>query len=263
MNALQARIAAAKASAANMTAPGAAGGDYEPPAEGLANVRLCGYVELGIHKEHNKDKNKDELVNKVRLIFEVSGAKWPARDTDDGPVPIRIYRDLRLSNNEKATIVKLFTKMNKENPIGATNIMDYLDVGMRMKIVHNKKEKGTFANLEYESVTGPFREGEDGSMVPVTVAPLLGPVLLFTWGDTDLDGWNSLFVAGEWPERKDDDGKVTRPAASKNVLQNLIKSAVNFDTHPLAAAINSGATASEQAEMDEAMGIQPQRAAVD
>ena len=45
--------------------------------------------------------------------------------------------------------------------------------------------------------------------------------------------WASLFIEGAYPERKDDKGVVTAPAKSKNVFQDTIKRAVNFQGSPM------------------------------
>jgi hypothetical protein len=53
--------------------------------------------------------------------------------------------------------------------------------------------------------------------------------------------WDSLFIDGEYPERKDEKtGAVISPAKSKNVIQNKIRSAKNWATSPLSAIVAAG-----------------------
>ena len=55
-----------------------------------------------------------------------------------------------------------------------------------------------------------------------------------------MEQWGGLFVEGEYPERKNDKGEVTAPAKSKNVMQNKIKSAVNFIGSPIHTLLVAG-----------------------
>jgi len=79
-----------------------------------------------------------------------------------------------------------------------------------------------------------------GAQVSIPVGPPLTDVKAFIWDIADKSMWDSIYIPGEYPERKDDKGVVTSPPKSKNVLQNLIMTAQNWPEHPLCAALLAG-----------------------
>jgi hypothetical protein len=58
---------------------------------------------------------------------------------------------------------------------------------------------------------------------------------LFLWAQASREMWDSLYIEGQYDEKKDEKtGKVIYPAKSKNVIQEKIKAAKNFVGSPLA-----------------------------
>lgn len=240
--------AAAKEAGLDQTKTVAGGGDFkrEVLAEGPCKLRFVGYVELGTHVK--KFKGQDKKSKRVRLAFEVTGPKHPPRVADDGTVyPNLAYIEENLTQSEKGNWPKLFSLLNHER--AATHAVELLGKAYIGRIVHRKwkkrddpadKESWTGVDVELRDDTGytvraPFRDDPDtGDVIPVKVDPATVPLQVFLWNAPDLEQWESIYIAGEYPERKDEKtGKVIKPAASKNVLQNKIKAAIDFKGSPI------------------------------
>jgi hypothetical protein len=58
-----------------------------------------------------------------------------------------------------------------------------------------------------------------------------------------MEQWGSLYIEGEYRERKDDKTGVVTPAKCKNTLQNKIKGAVNFIGSPIHTLLVAGGVA--------------------
>lgn len=211
-----------------------AGADFAPAAAGLANARLVGYYEFGQHEEKT-GQFKGKINTKVQLVFELSGAKWAPRVTDSGPVPFLLSMDLNYGLTERANFFKTFTAMNKAHGEKYTNITDFLGLEFRVMIEHTTKtysgKERTFANIK--DIRKAERELEDGSWAPVKVDPPLTQIKGFIWDDACPEMWDDIFIAGEWAERKNEAGEVTKPAQSKNVIQAKIMSALNWKASPV------------------------------
>lgn len=245
--------AAAAATGRDMTVAQTGGGDdYVPPETGRTRLRFIGYVEIGKHKDTIPGKPAT-IRPKVQLIFELSGPKHEPKVAENGEkIPHRITVTTNYSLNEKATFFRLFQQLNYKGT--ATHIVELLGGAYTGEVFHRqfKKRDGSdgiavdlkpkggayqFGAPRYEIVG---EDGPTGEYAPLKVAPAISPIRAFLWENPDMDQWNSLFIDGEYPERKDKDGKVVAPAKSKNVLQAAIKSAENFKGSPIALLLAAG-----------------------
>ncbi len=241
------------------------GGDYAPPPVGTARARFIGYVETGNH-EVSVGAGKPRMVKpQVELIFELSGPKYePEVGADGQKQPIRVtFRSNAAANygqlNEKAGLYKAFVRMNWDGQ--AKHFSQLLGKAFLLDIAHDPAKepgKAPFVRLKDDSgvlaIKPPrFTNPIDGTITEVPVDPPVSPIRFFTWNAApDIIGklWDTLFIDGEYPERKDKDGKVTAPAKSKNVFQEKIKAAANFVGSPIhnylqtkGVALNLGAQA--------------------
>jgi hypothetical protein len=228
--------AKAVANGADQTKSVAGGGDYTPPAAGPGLARFVGYVEIG--KQAGTMKGKPTLKEKVLLIFELVGKRHAVAE---GEQPHRITIEETYSLNEKANFFKLFQRMNYRQD--AQHIVQLLGEGYKVEVVHDKwtgkdgKER-TSAVLRNEAgytIAPPRKEDEDSETgwVDVAVPAAQSSLRCFLWNEADMAQWGSLFIEGEYPERKDDKGNVTAPAKSKNVLQSRIVHAKNYQGSPI------------------------------
>lgn len=229
------------------------GGDYTPPAAGPCGLRLVAYIELGKHVERFAGK-PDTVKPKVAMVFELSGPNHPPHVSEDGTVtPIRVTVEENYSLNDKANFFKLFTKMNYAGT--ATHMIQLLGEAYLGTVVHRKYKKksdpadpaqwtGVAVELKAKdtgyTIRPPRRAKIDeatgmelAEFIPINVAPAITPLKGFLWDYADMAQWACIFIDGQWPERKDAAGVVTSPARSKNVWQDQIKRAVNFQGSPI------------------------------
>jgi hypothetical protein len=228
---------------------GGGGGDYTPPAEGPCHLRFVGYIETGVQEVSagaGKPKKKEARVN---YLFEVSGPKHPPREGEDGtkfPAAIVVIHE-KHSLHEKANNIKLFTRLNYAGK--AQHPAQLLGEAYKGRIVHRKYKKrdnseGIAVELRTKdsgyTIEPPRYEltdqnGPTGEFALLTVAPALSPIKCFVWNSSTqlIEQWNSLFIDGTYEERKNEKGEVVAPAKSKNVWQDTIKRAFNFEGSPI------------------------------
>lgn len=225
------------------------GGEFTPPAEGLVRLRLVGYIELGKHDKEFKGQKKQ--VDLVQVVFEASGPKHPPRE--DGS-PILFSERLTKSTSEKAKFFKLFRRMN---PTGsATHMAQLLGKAFIATVHHNTSGEGdnkrTYANLTDAegvwTIKEPFidnvnPESGDVTRMAIQVDEPKTPIRCFLWDYANKEQWDSLFIDGMWEAKTDDNGKELYPAKSKNVYQNTIKAAHNWQGSPMQEILFAGGEA--------------------
>lgn len=245
INKIKALAEAAVANGADQTvAQKGGGGDYTPPPAGPCRLRLISYIEVGKHEKEFKGQKKTQA--QVELTFEVSGPKHPPREVEGKKLPHLIVVRENLSLNEKARFFKLAQLLNWEGKYKHT--AQAIGDPFRGEIIHRTYKKrdgseGVVAEL-YDKVSGSFKispprveDAETGDWKTLTVDPAITPLRCFIWDHPDMESWASLFIEGEYQEERDEAGKVTRPARSKNLIQNKIKAAVNFPGSPIAVLL--------------------------
>jgi hypothetical protein len=238
--------AKAVANGADQTKAVTGGGDYAPPAAGPGMARFIGYVECG--KQKGMMKGKEEIKEKVMLIFELVG-KRHATDAESQPHRITVTETYSL--NEKANFFKLFQRMNYRQD--AQHIVQLLGEGYKVEVVHdtwkdrNGKDRidATLRNASGYTIAPPRKEDEDSETgwVDIAVPQARSDLRCFLWNEADMEQWGSLYIEGEYPERKDEKTGVVTPAKSKNTLQNKIKGAVNFIGSPIHTLLVAGGVA--------------------
>ncbi|WKC56407.1 hypothetical protein [Stenotrophomonas phage c9-N] len=254
--AMKAKLAKAKQVGPDMNEGKSGGGGYTPPAEGKnVRLRLVGYYEIGQHVIQ-KGPYAGKKVHQVRLVWELSGHSWEPQEFDGKKVPYRITDEMTYSLSEKAGFFKLFKTMNECHGNQATIMAELLGKEFMGDIVHNTSgtgdKKKVFANLK--NIRKAERENDEGKIVPVIVPEPLTEIKFFIWDIADMEMWDSIFIDGHYEEKKDKDGNVTHKAKSKNVIQEKIMSALNWNECPIAELVKSGATAADEKALDDALG---------
>lgn len=245
----------------------AGGGDYTTPPAGQTGARFVAYYEVGKHAGEYQGKPK--VNDTVQMIFELIGPKHPVRETEGGEkIPTRLTLTMNLSDNEKSGFHKLFSRVRTEE----THMVQLLGKPVLLNVTHATKGEGqnkrTYANIDKESVRKPTYQQlnpETGDLEDkvLEVGPAITPLKAFVWNFADAEMWDSIFIEGEWEERKDDKGNVTAPARSKNVVQEKIMSALNFQGLPCYEYAAKRMTKDDEAALDAAVGdvVEPERAA--
>jgi len=213
-------------------------GGYTPPAEGVARARFIGYIEGG--KQKHEWEGKVSYKEKVRLIFELSGPKHQPREGDGGEkFPHRITIEENLSLNEKAHFFKIFRSMNYDGD--ATHIAQLLGKDFLITIRHQKAKKSgnIFATAKdaagQYTIRSPYYEDPNtGETHRISADPQISETRCFLWDFASKEMWDSLYIEGEYEAIKDEKtGEVVRPAKSKNVFQDWIRQANNFEGSPI------------------------------
>lgn len=226
----------------------------ELPAAGQTRLRLVEVIELGKHPGEYKGVKKEN--NKIRLTFELSGKNHPPRQTDDGPKPVLIGTTLNLSQSDNSQYFALFSRIRGE----AKHISQLLGhrAAFLGEVVHEKKGEQTYANIKLDSIRPAYIEQMDSegeiTKVPVPVDAALTPCKLFVWDFATPEMWDSIYIDGEWEEKKDDAGNVTKKAQSKNKWQEIIRSALNFEKLPCYDYAKGSVTKEVAQAADEAVG---------
>lgn len=246
------------------------GGEYTPPAAGKCPGRLVGYFELG--KEDYDYKGQKKTKDKVRLVFELLGPKHPPKEVEIEGVktlmPVRLTVNINKSFAENGRWRKLFAKLNYDNSI--THAAERLGQAFLLEVVHSTGEAKqgkpavTYANLN--NAAGEFTIGAprvtvldeaSGEMIekPLNVAAALTEPKMFLWDFCDKAMWDSIYIDGTFPERKDDNGVVTQAARSKNVIQEEIKKATNYIGSPVYDLLAAGGEELDIADAETAVSV--------
>ena len=235
------------------------GADFVPPAAGPGLARFVGYAEFG--KQKGTFKGVPNVKEKVILIFELVGKRHPPNETAEGKkFPMLITIEESYSLNENANFFKLFQRMNYKQD--AVHIAQLLGAGFKVEVVHDvwkdktgkDRTSAVLRNAGGYTISPPRKEDEDSETgwVDVAVPPAMSDIRCFLWQQADLTQWASLFIEGEYAERKDDKGVVTAPARSKNTYQNKIKAAVNFQGSPIHTLLLANGQSIDVPDVDEA-----------
>lgn len=231
---INAAIASEVATGPDMTKETAGGASL--PVEGPAKLRLVEYLETG--KQKKKFKGADKVIDEVQLVFELSGKNYPPREFDGKKFPVRIITKFNKSMNAKAGFFKLFQVMNYQGK--ATHMAQLLGQAFMGVVAHYKSESMTSAMAVLNEIKAPRTfDAEREEYVPINVDAALSPLKVFFWNNPSKPMWDALFIDGQYEAEEAKDGKPARPAKSKNVVQNRIKTAENFKDSPLALLLLS------------------------
>lgn len=194
------------------------------PASGRALARLVGVIEIGEHEVTGGPNIAPKIKDRIRYVFELFGKKYPNYKLDDGTeIPQRVSRSITNSRHEKSTQYAWVSAMDPEkkysHPIQM--IGDSFIVVIEHKVV---PDGSTIAYIK--SVEQAQKEDLDtGEITPIEAPEPLSDYMIFMWENPSLEMWNSLYIPGEF------DGR------SRNIFQNMISEAVNFEGSPAAAML--------------------------
>lgn len=262
---LNAIAEATQAAGYDQTKAVAAGGDFEfvPHAPGPCRLRFVGYIEVG-KQEITIPGKPVQVKPQVVLQFEVIPFNIPGEDgtlvtrharnknAEDQEYPKIIEVKLNQSQDERSGMFKLFTRMNYDGK--ATHFVQLLGHAYLGTIYHRKytgrdKKEHIAEELSSKedgmSIRPPrSQDPETLQMKAIPVGVATAPIRAFVWGLSDADMlksmWDSLFIDGEYPEQKDESGKVVKAARSKNKWQNMVKGAKNFEGSPIYSVLVAG-----------------------
>ncbi|WYW04329.1 hypothetical protein Kurepalu1_00027 [Pseudomonas phage vB_PpuP-Kurepalu-1] len=241
--AIQAAIAAAAAQK-DMNTATAGGGDYVPPKAGVTVVTLVGYVEIGVH-QHDIPNKPSWDSDDVQLIFELNGGANKAEEVDGKKIAKRITVTEKLSLNEKANFYKIFQQLNYAKEPDITHMAQLVGRHFLADVVVTSRGEGDKKRV-FAGLKGPNGYNFRAPQITKQIDPMGDPLdpanqqiiqipkpeqisesRVFLWDYANQEMWDALYIDGSYEAK---DGK---PAKSKNVLQNLIKSAKNWEGSPM------------------------------
>ncbi|WPJ54359.1 hypothetical protein RCIP0075_00037 [Klebsiella phage RCIP0075] len=228
----------------------------ELPAEGMAFLRIFAFLELGKQKYVPKKGMAEKEGLRVKIGVELSGAKWPARQTDEGLKPQTMWlKELTYSQDDRSGWFKLFKQLrgNRTDVRHAIQLLGNRAAFMG-EIKHTEDKK--YANIVMESITPAVDKRFDATLgenvyTPIQVQELRTPLKVFIWANATPAMFDALYIPGQLEAKLDDDGKVLKPARSRNVYQEKIRGALNLETSPIAAYIQGKISEAAQHDLDE------------
>lgn len=210
------------------------GGARTVAAEGTAQARLIGYVEVGRRKRKTEHGEKDDPA--CYLEFELHGPKYPPIEVGEGESKRTIYQTIRqridnVSQNEKATYFKLFAKMNWDQK--AKHFSQLLGKAFRVQISHwvpdAAKPDEKVAQIAKDGILVPYYDDpETGEKKVINPPAPKNPLRLFVWASApEHIGplWESIFIDGSYTVGEGDKQKTV----SRNFWQDTIRKATNFE----------------------------------
>lgn len=214
---IAAQIAQAAAVGDNMTEAQKGGGGGRLLPVGNTAARLISYIELGKHPQEFGGKAKDPAPE-IKLAFALYS---PGYANEDGtPYIIRPFQ-FAVSRNEKSRAFKLFKTLNYKGT--CTHFAQLLGEAFIVGIKQEPKSKTDptlVSRIDFDSIRPPL-DPLSGAPYAIPEYPL-DKCELFLWDFPTKEQWDALYVDGKW-----DDGR------SKNSVQEMILSALNFEGSPL------------------------------
>lgn len=203
----------------NVAVKGGSGSRLLPA--GYAYCRLVEYIEFGKQPQEFNGKAKDPALE-VQLGFALYNTADRVYQNEDGsPYILRPY-SMAMSQNEKARAYLLFKALNWKQT--ATHFGQLLTQGFLAKIVHEPKSKAepdkVVSRIDLKGFLPPV-DTVSGAPHPIPEARV-EDLKVFFWDRPTKAGWDALFIDGTY------DAKDGKPAQSKNVLQETMLKATDF-----------------------------------
>lgn len=222
------------------------GGKREVLAAGRCMLRFTGFVELGKQPETYQGKPAPKV--KAMLTFEVFGPKYPITEYDGEKRPNLLTFEVSLTQTDKSLWPRVFALLNYKGT--AKHAADLLGEAYSGTIYHKKYKRKTdpadeasWTGIDVSlrdpksgsfSIGAPIVEDpETGEARTMNVPQPVGPIRAFLFNSPSMNQWASLFIDGEFPEVKNEDGSVKYPARSRNFIQQKVAKALNFVGSPM------------------------------
>lgn len=239
MTSLLEQVKAAAAKLADQTEDKGGNFEYEPPAAGPCIARFVSYVEIGNHPQKVFQGKAKPPAPEAIIQFELLGkkhAKEIEMQDETGQTVKRIVypvitERVAIKSGPRAGFYKLLSAMDYGR--GNTHMAFMLGEAFILTIIHNEVEKDgkkhVYANIKDDSgnwkVSAPVRVNEEGETEPLKAPAATVAERLLLWDAPSIEQWNSIHIPGTY-QRKE--GEV-----SKNWLQNMVKSALNWEGSPV------------------------------
>lgn len=217
--------------------PSSGGGGFEPPREGIALLRMCSYIELGLYEAEWKGKKK--VQKKVLVEFELLHPDHKIIGADKQFKGYhRIMVRLNKSGYDKSKYMKLFNKMNYDGSVPQTDgkipaLSRFLGKPFMGQVFHSPWKEKIYSNIDKDGdffigaphapVTDPDTGMPTGTYRDILVPEMNVAPRMFLWEAPGMsksnyhEMWESIYIEGE-----------KQDGSSKNWIQEQILSVENI-----------------------------------
>lgn len=202
------------------------------PAQGKALARLVGVVEIGEHEVNSGPNIAPKIKNRIRYVFELFGKKYPRHELDDGTViPQRLSRSITNSRHEKSTQYAWVSAMDPAKQYN--HPIQMIGDSFIVHIEHKQVPDGTTIAYIKAVEEATHEDLDTGEVTKMEAPEPVSDYMIFLWSNPSLEMWNSLYIPGEF------DGR------SRNIFQDMITNALNFEGSPAALMLQEAITNGE------------------
>lgn len=206
--------------------------------KGTAIVRLSTYIEFGKHIKEWQGQKKP-ATPQFKLGFCIVGGGGVNKEgkgekyvREEGNFPFIGTYDVAMSQHQKSKAVKYFKALNSAGEQAthfvqkvAEQCLYALPIGVEKDKNGNDRNTYDFANLSVAVNPQTYEPYTDADMPKLEEKH----IQVFLWDRPTKEMWDSIYIEGEWEAQKDNSGNVTKPAKSKNFLQEKCLQAVDFE----------------------------------
>lgn len=239
------------------------GGGATPPNAGTCIATLVGYIELGRRIKKGYKGAPDKKMRKARWIFELAGGTNPHTKSEDGTQTFakRITVHTWLPEpgkkpSDKSGFYKLFSAINHAKDPKVKIPAQLL--GKHVKVIVSQEEFTNESNemIKYGSIgnaqdgyritparvdmTDPDTGMPTGEFRLINAPEVVSSQRCFLWEYATQQMWDSLFIEGEYEAVEAADGKAARAAKSKNVIQEEIMLALDWQGSKMQSILGDG-----------------------
>ncbi|QDH83872.1 putative Fe-S oxidoreductase [Achromobacter phage vB_AxyP_19-32_Axy09] len=232
---IQALAAEASATGPDMNVAVEGGGGKKLWASGRYLGIVLGVVELGMQPQMFGTATAAPRPE-VQLTLGIWGAPLengvpvPLHDVTTGAPYVFYPRELDISQNPKANAHKAFIAMNWQKDANVKHFAQFIGKLFIFDIQRKKNKQGTseYMQVNWANTAAPIDVMTSQMMTPPAPCDINAlEYKYFFWNKPTPQSWASLFVEGEW------EAKEGKPARSKNITQEKILGALNFEGSPL------------------------------
>lgn len=207
---------------------------------GTAFVRPVYYVESGIQKQREFQGVTKDPAPMFEIGFAIVGGSGVNAEgkpekyvLEEGKFPIIKSFDQPISLFEKSKCVGIHKALNRVGNKCNHPVQKLAESPLyQLSITHRVPEKGknagkTVADYDFRTLQ-PAWDSINACEVSMPAVPP-SMIQAFLWDKPSLGQWDSIFIDGQFDAEKDESGKITKPARSKNFIQEKIMNALNWE----------------------------------
>lgn len=212
--------------------------------KGTAFIRPVYYVEYGVQKQREYEGKTKDPVPEFEIGFAIVGGSGlnaegkPERYVlEEGKFPIIKSYPKPISLYDKSQCVGIHKALNRVGNKCSHMVQKLIESPLyQVTITHEVPDKGKNAGKTVHKID--FRNLQpawDSVNACEYTMPEVDKSIIqaFLWDKPSIGQWDSLYIDGMNEAVKNEKGEITKPATSKNFIQEKILSALNFEGSPI------------------------------